>query len=257
VDTLASQQEQIAERLENHLHKLREENRAVRAEMALLESEIDLHAQFQKDIFPYLVSGRLEGQQIALVEISAYPLEHNLRGLLETAGAEIVSVTTVPNGLNPKGHEANLLSLGSWPETSGEKLPGLLAGALARAIVEGPSPVVEYLVDEKLISVTGEYGRPLDAVVLVGGGDDSNSPPVRVLGFPMIERFQGYGLRVCGVEERAAPVSCIKDYQVKLAATVDNIDTIPGQFALVQVLAGRDGHYGVKDTAQRLVPLPD
>jgi hypothetical protein len=38
---------------------------------------------------------------------------------------------------------------------------------------------------------------------------------------------------------------------------VDNIDTVPGQFALVQILAGQEGHFGVKETAQRLVPLPE
>lgn len=257
VDTLARQQEQIAERLENHLNELREENRTLQAELALREGEIDRHNRFQEDILPYLVAGRLEGTRVALVEIGTYPLEHNLRGLLNLAGAEVVSVTTIPGGLNPNGHRDELLRLGALPETAVDQLPGLLAEALARGIVTGPSALVEYLVETELIQVTGEYGLPLDAVVLVGGGDDSGTPPVRALGFPMIDCFRDYGLRVCGVEESGAPVSAIKEYQAKLSATVDNIDTVPGQFALVQVLAGRDGHYGIKDTAQRLIPLAE
>jgi hypothetical protein len=258
VDTLASQQELIAERLENHLNELREENRAVRAELALLENEISIYAQFHKDILPLLVAGRLEGKQVAIVEINTQPLEHNLVSLMETAGAHVVSVTTIPNGLDPVGHEKELLALGAWPQASLDQLPSLLAGAVAQSIVEGQTPLVAYLVDKQLISVVGEYGDPLDAVVLIGGGGDAEAlPPVRALGFPMIERLQEYGLRICGVEEREAAVSAIKDYQVKLSCTVDNIDTVPGQFALVQILAGQEGHFGVKETAQRLVPLPE
>jgi hypothetical protein len=258
VDTLASQQELIAERLENHLNELREENRAVRAELALLENEISIYAQFHKDILPLLVAGRLEGKQVAIVEINRQPLEHNLVSLMETAGAHVVSVTTIPNGLDPVGHEKELLALGAWPQASLDQLPSLLAGAIAQSIVEGQTPLVAYLVDKQLISVVGEYGDPLDAVVLIGGGGDAEAlPPVRALGFPMIERLQEYGLRICGVEEREAAVSAIKDYQVKLSCTVDNIDTVPGQFALVQILAGQEGHFGVKETAQRLVPLPE
>ncbi len=258
VDTLASQQELIAERLENHLNELREENRAVRAELALLENEISIYAQFHKDILPLLVAGRLEGKQVAIVEINRQPLEHNLVSLMETAGAHVVSVTTISNGLDPVGHEKELLALGAWPQASLDQLPSLLAGAIAQSIVEGQTPLVAYLVDKQLISVVGEYGDPLDAVVLIGGGGDAEAlPPVRALGFPMIERLQEYGLRICGVEEREAAVSAIKDYQVKLSCTVDNIDTVPGQFALVQILAGQEGHFGVKETAQRLVPLPE
>jgi hypothetical protein len=156
------------------------------------------------------------------------------------------------------GHEKELLALGAWPQASLDQLPSLLAGAIAQSIVEGQTPLVAYLVDKQLISVVGEYGDPLDAVVLIGGGGDAEAlPPVRALGFPMIERLQEYGLRICGVEEREAAVSAIKDYQVKLSCTVDNIDTVPGQFALVQILAGQEGHFGVKETAQRLVPLPE
>ncbi|MBE0467833.1 MAG: copper transporter [Candidatus Desulforudis sp.] len=254
VDTLASQQEQIAERLENHLNELREENRMVRAEVTALEAEIDLQSQFLKDVLPFLVGGRLDGYQIALVEISTYPVDHDLRGLLKNAGAEVVSTTRIPGDLNVEGHEENLLSLGLPAPASRDELHGLLAGELARAVVEGPSPLVEYLTGEGLISVGGEYGRPLDAAVLLGGGD-STAAPAAVLGFPIIDRLQGYGLRVCGVEERAAPVSFIKEFQAKLACTVDNIDTTPGQFALVLVLAGQDGHYGVKETAQRMLPV--
>jgi hypothetical protein len=256
VDMLTGQQEQIAERLEIHLDELRDENQAAHAEVVQLQAEMELQSQFQKGILPYLVAGRLAGRQIALVEISTYPVDHNLPGLLKMAGAEVVSITKIPGGLNLENHKSDLLSLGSWSSVSGDTLTSLLAEEVARAIVVGPSPVVKYLVDEGLIAVTGEYGRTLDTVVLVGGsGEDPEVAPVPVWGFPMIERFQGYGLLVCGVEERGAPVSQMKEFQAKLTNTVDNIDTVPGQFALVLSLAGQEGHYGVKDTAQRLMPV--
>jgi hypothetical protein len=254
VDTLEKQQEQIAERLENHLQELREENQAVRAQVLAIEAEMELQKQFLRESLPRLVAGQLEGRRIALVQTAAYPVETELQNLLKAAGAEVVSVTTIPGGLELADHEQHLLALGEWRQVPKNELQSLVADEMARSLVEGLSPVVEYLVNERLVSIDGEYGRPFHAVVLIGGGKDPAGDAVRWLDMTMIERFQSYGLRVCGVETRGAPVSYMKEYQAKLSCTVDNVDAVPGQFTLVRVLAGQDGHYGVKDTAQRFIP---
>lgn len=257
VDTLEKQQEQIAERLENHLNELREENQAMQAEVLAAEAEVELQKQFLRETLPRLVAGQLEGRRIALVQTATYQVDTELRNLLKSAGAEVVSVTTFSGGLELAEHEQQLLALGEWQKVPKDGLQGLVADEMARALVEGPSPVVEYLVNERLVNIDGEYGRPFHAVVLVGGGKDPDTDIVHRLDMTMIQRLQGYGLRVCGVETRQAPVSYMKEYQTKLGCTVDNIDAIPGQFALVRVLAGLDGHYGVKDTAQRFIPTLD
>lgn len=257
VDTLEKQQEQIAERLESHLKELREENQAMRAEVFAAEAEMELQKQFLRESLPRLVAGQLEGRRIALVQTAAHPVDADLSKLLKAAGAEVVSVTTIPGELELAEHEEQLLGLGEWQQVPKDGPRGLVADEIARALVEGPSPVVEYLVNEGLVSIDGEYGRPFHAVVLVGGGEDPAADTVRWLDTTMIQRFQNYGLRVCGVETRGAPVSYMKEYQAKLGCTVDNVDAVPGQFALVRVLAGLDGHFGVKNTAQRFIPALD
>lgn len=46
----------------------------------------------------------------------------------------------------------------------------------------------------------------------------------------------------------------MKEYQHNHISTVDNIDTVPGQMAMVLALNGQSGHYGIKSTAQKLLP---
>ncbi|MDI6907959.1 MAG: copper transporter, partial [Thermoanaerobacterales bacterium] len=71
---------------------------------------------------------------------------------------------------------------------------------------------------------------------------------------PLLDIFAKNKISVCGVEETSVPFSYMKDYQRRCTATVDNIDTVAGQFALVAAIAGQPGNYGVKETAESLLP---
>jgi len=70
---------------------------------------------------------------------------------------------------------------------------------------------------------------------------------------PLIEALKTNGARVVGVETTKV-ISRIAKYQLVSISTVDNIDTIPGQIALIFVLAGYEGNYGYKETAQAILP---
>jgi len=252
--TLSNQQQQLAERLEKHLTELRQENALTRERLAALETETQLQKQFTKDILPFLITGRLEGRKVAIIEASPFPPTVDLKPVLEMAGAKITSVTTITNGLAVAERKGELLGITGWQDASDTKLVRRTASALAQAIVGGKTPLVGYLEQEELINVIGEYGVPVDSVVMVGGGYDKDRSIIADVDMTMIHYFVDHRIPVYGVEESAVTNSYMKEYQRRCKATVDNIDMVAGQFALVMAMSGKPGDYGVKETADRLIP---
>ena len=66
-----------------------------------------------------------------------------------------------------------------------------------------------------------------------------------------VRGLRAAGARVAGVETRATDPSQVPWYADRGLSTVDNVDDTAGRAALVFVLAGAEGDYGVRDTATR------
>ncbi len=62
------------------------------------------------------------------------------------------------------------------------------------------------------------------------------------------------GVKVVGIEASDADPSQIGWYRDRELSTVDNVDETAGHAALVFVLAGADGAFGRRDSAQDLLP---
>jgi len=62
------------------------------------------------------------------------------------------------------------------------------------------------------------------------------------------------GVRAVGVERRASERSSIGWFRDRELSSVDNVDEQAGSAALVFVLAGNQGSYGRRDSAQALLP---
>jgi len=114
---------------------------------------------------------------------------------------------------------------------------------------------VDLLAQANIVQVSGTFGESLDGIVLVGGSQDEDTARKNILDLQLLDTFKSHELAIYGVEETSAGYSYMEFYQKqRLTATVDNIDTVPGQLALVLSIDGKPGHYGVKSTAQRLLP---
>jgi hypothetical protein len=98
------------------------------------------------------------------------------------------------------------------------------------------------------------YTSGVDAVLLVGGMNNSTEASPDQIDVPLITELKRLGVRVVGAEAREARVSCIPIYKAQDIPTVDNVDTVAGRLAVVLALNGVEGHFGVKETADRLVP---
>lgn len=254
-DTIVRQQEQLTKRLESQLEELRQKTVATEARASKLENNNSIQEQFEKQLLPMLIQDKLSGVQVAIVVTSDYGLPEDLKSVLEMAGAKVDSVTTILNNFNDKERKEKLKQNLDLPELSGEQLEEKLITEIAKGIATGGNQIlINTLVEEGFLEVSGNYGTPLNAVVFLGGSQNSSMVRVKEIDLPMIDYFISKRIKVFGVEESEIVYSYMKEYQKKRIGTVDNIDTIPGQVALVESMSGKPGHYGIKPTAQKLLP---
>lgn len=246
-DAIVQQQREMTDRLAVHLQEIRAENQLVQARINVLENDITIQNKFEKQVLPALVSGKLTGKTIAIIETGNYRTPDQLLSTLEMAGAQVASITTISGNLNPAGSLAELpLSL-DLIEDNTKSLAEQLALAVATGILTAAEQdLFAALAKLELVKSIGEHGVPLHAVIIVGG--------TAAIDHQLISYFLLKDISVFGVEETAVIHSHIESFQKFNISTVDNIETVPGQLALVFAIAGKHGHFGVKPTAQRLLP---
>lgn len=254
-DVVLREQERLIARLEKDFTSLRLENRQYREQVRALAFWNDLNDRFHGAVLPLIVKGRLQGVRVAAV-ITTPGQDHSAAiQALRDAGAEVMSVTTIPGSLAVPAGKIGSVRMGLSLAGDGRDLPRQVAVRLAEALVQPDVAAAALLLAELgIVRTSGQYGVSLDAVVLFGGAGGGDARQVHWVDGPLIQRFQELGLVTVGAERSDAPVSFMPAYQKMDIPTVDNDDMAAGQVALVWALAGEHGHFGIKATARSLVP---
>lgn len=251
--TLIERQNAIISRLEKDFAKIRQESRRV-------QKEVELSRRFEKESLSLLIADRLKGMRVAIIgtnEENSSFIQNDLTQVLEQAEVEISSVTIIKKrfGLQEEDKKLKIYAhLGVEEEDSRKVAPGV-AGRLAKEIARGGDcPLLSYLQGMKVLYSKGDYNLPARVVILVGGSGEKKSLEAQFVDLPMVRTFKESGVRVIGVEKVKVKTSYVRYYQQEDLSTVDNTDTIAGQVALIYVLEGREGNFGVKEPASSLLP---
>jgi len=251
-ETLTKQQEQLANRLEKQLNALRLENLKVQERYERVQAEREALDAFAQEVVPYAIGGRLRNMRVAVFEVGqTAPPE--LLDDLKTAGATVGPVVTLLNGLDVTGSATKIsIDLG-WPEKEAGAVATRLAGELGRAIATGQNPsLVHYLVEERLVRVTGDSALPVRGAVIVGalgGGEESQRPDLALVDGLLTE-----GVTVVGVGSGEGAGKGIRDYQKRKISTVEDIRTPWGRIGMVLALSGQPGHYAAGAGEKRFLP---
>lgn len=274
-DTIVMQQERLTDSLEGEMRLLRLDNQQLKKKINDLELSTERQGVFAKGILPDLLENRLTGMTVSIVDTANTGKADSLAKTLEMAGAEVRSITTVLRNpvVRGAGGQQKLMEYLGLRNNSAEASAAALAGQVGRGIFPGDNEIVMGLMEQAgLISrTTGKMvepdegpeasanavgNEPVDAVVILGGTSRSNQqkPMIKQIDVSIIKYLQKNGLTVFGAEAAGAAVSYMSTYQRLGITTVDNIDTIPGQVALVLAMDGRPGNFGIKSTAKSLLP---
>jgi hypothetical protein len=236
---------------------LRSDVRAADQRADDLQASLDQKERFEREVYPLLVTGQLEGQSVGLVFLgrTSDAMVGRVRDALRETGGRLTTVVTVREPVDVDGlaqaaegtRYERLAQEGDLLEPLGRRLGaqmvegGRLLGRVARP----------------LFSTRAGRLRPLDAVVVVRDpasleGEAADRRDALENG--LVQGLREAGARAAGVEARDTDPSQIPWYKDRDLSTVDNVDDTAGQAALVFVLAGAEGDYGVKDTADALLP---
>jgi len=227
-----------------------------------LQSQLNQERDTLAQIYPAMVGDLLRGQRIAVVALGAMPeeMKANIESVVGTdnpTGAKLSEFAVVrePPDLQAL---ANAVPGGNRKVARDAGALSALARRAGRSLVTG-GPLFDHLRDELLADVSGKPGR-IDAVIVVrdrpsdmgsGQSDATDS-----LEGGLLDGIEGAGgVPVVGVERSDSDPSQIGFYDSEgLRATVDSVDLVSGRVALAYALNGSEGDYGIKASADRLLP---
>ncbi len=255
-DILMSQKEDIVSQLEERFDYLEEENKSVREEVSKVTKENEQIKEFNRAIYGDVIKDRLSGIKIAIIETSEDYIYKGVSQTLEAAGAEVASITTIKNSFDSNlDLLKNAYEMATGVEITDNNITRLTIDTIANEIIsDDDTGILTAFKTEGLIDTIGTYLTPIDYVIIAGGRKEKDEERFSVIDERIIDICKKSNIPVIGIEKENVGFSYIEKYKSNRISSVDNVDTIMGRVALVLAIDGRPGNYGIKPSAESLVP---
>ena len=231
--------------------------RRAREQSAELRTRLAMRDRFEREIYPKLVGGQLEGRRVALIFLGDSSDRTNglVRDALAGTGARLRLRAVVRQpldlaGLADRARGTRYEALGTDPE-----LVRPFGVRIGIQLAQG-GRLLEEARPELLRSFSGRLGR-LDGVVVARDTRELDGDAARAASEfdeGIMEGLRTSDVAVVGVETTTSVPSQISWFRSRQVASVDNLDDVAGRASLVFALAGAEGTYGVKPTAEALLP---
>jgi hypothetical protein len=237
---------------------LRGDVRKAQAESEKLRAKLDEQNRFLQEAYPLMVGSRLIGERIGVVAIGDVSDDEvgNVRDALEQTGGRLVSVVAVRTPLDlPALSQASTGTI--YQNLQGDpKLANRFGQRIGAGYADGNGRLLKRVRRALLQSSSGPLGG-VDAVVFVREPRTFQSPQQKVLddfSDGLVTGLSANNRTVVGVETTKTKPSQVSWYRDHKISSVDDIDQLPGRAALVFSLAGAEGAYGTKSSADALLP---
>jgi hypothetical protein len=232
---------------------LRSELRAAQSDSSKVRAQLADEKRFQDAVYPLLVANRLGGQRVGLIGMGELPDStiQEVRDALQGTGGQLAGVTVVREPVPPTA--VNQVPGASSPPSPGDY--GKLGRALATAMLRGgkqATALTRALLESSSGNLTGARGIVVYRAPRQPGSPDAANVDAFESG--LTGGLVADGAQVVGAENTATSPSQIGWFRTHRVSSIDDLDRVAGKAALVFVLAGANGAFGVKDTAQALLP---
>lgn len=255
---LVEQKEDIASKLEEKFDYLRSENENFKKEIEKMEVKNSQYEKFNETVYPEIIKNRLSGTKVAIIETNDEYIYSGIGKTLEMSGATVVNVTTIKDKfLNEDTLKEAYLKSGIDKDELKENVIGKAISDLSTAIIsDGNEEVIKYFEEYGLLNIIGNIDESVDYVIIAGGSDSKDIERINILDKTIIDSVKKMELPIIGIEKTTVKNSYMKEYKDYRISTVDNVDSIIGKVALIMSMEGRPGNYGVKSSAESLLPDP-
>lgn len=252
-DLVSGTADDLEQSLESDLDAAREREEELEAELAGRDD-------FTDELIPAVVAQRLRGREVGLVAFGALDeeLAGNVRASLVGTGATLSEIAVVRE---PPDLAAAAGALAAPRRASRTERLARTAELAGRLLVRG-GPRFDELRAALFSRYSGEPGD-LDGVVITrsrpAGLGERETALTDVLEERMLAGIrqaggQGRGIAIVAVERSDSEASSVEFFSERGVTTVDNADQAAGRISIVFALDGAEGDFGVKETADRLLP---
>jgi hypothetical protein len=250
-DVVSGTTEQLEQSLQNDVQDARQDAEELRA-------ELDREREFGEAVYPALVGDDLTGVRVAVIALGGLPggVADDVKRALDPAGAEIAEVAVVRE---PPDVGALAGQLEGTRHARLKRDPDAIESfgrAVGRQLVLGGG-VIRRVRAQLLSRFSGRPGRVDDVVIVREAPGDLDERDAETTGRfedGLLEGIADSGLPSVGVEQVGTEESSIELFDSHDISSVDSIELISGRVAMVSVLLGAEGNFGVKDTADELLP---
>lgn len=248
------QKSDIAFQLEEKFDFFKSENQELKTLLKDMQVDNDRYEYFVDAIFEDLVEGKLVGSKVALIETKNDYMYSGIGQILEVAGADVVYVATITDKLLTDG-VLNEIYIDLGIDLPQNDLIVNSIEELVESIVNGEeNEILNKLIENDLIDMVGVINQPVDHIILAGGSIKADSERIDLVDKTIVSMVKEMDKEIIGIEKLNTNISYIEDYKNLKISTVDNVDTPMGKVALILAMEGRPGNYGIKKTAEELIP---
>ena len=246
------------DRFNEKIAGLQEEVDAANATADDFERRQEAAENFVESAYPALADKRLEGKNIAILVLGPVDPSANAveRAIEEDADGRVTRMRALDLPLRLEAVES---AVSDHPELGGYVGDGQLGNLgrdLGRELAAGGETPLWDVLEQEIVQVReGGLTEPVDGVVVLRTAEPQAAESSRFLA-GIYQGLGSAGVPVVGVEPTRVEQSAIPVFQRYRLSTVDGVDTPVGTLALLLTLADPDaaGNYGVRDTADRILP---
>ena len=214
-----------------------------------------------EEAYPAVVRDMLRAKHVAVVFVGSVDarVRSNVEQALAEAGAPpAVRVRALRVPVDAPTIARALAGRPTLTAYVGADALGELGRALGEELVDGgQTPLWDALEAELVEEQAGASDRPADGVVVARSVKPQRRGTARFLK-GLYAGLGANGVPAVGVETLDAAPSAVTVFRAARLSSIDAVDTSAGRLALTLVLAGgRPGAYGMKQTAERVLPPLD
>jgi hypothetical protein len=223
-----------------------------------LNAELNRSNEFAEGVYPVLTRDRLDGRRYAILALGGLPspVTDEVEEALEPTGGRLVGVGVVREPVDVNGLAEDLAKTRfSDLRTNPDALTELGTGLGRQLMLGGTLP--EVVRGDLFSRASGSFGG-LDGLIVVRDQPEEmgvvQSEKTNELESALMSGITATRVPAVGVETSTDDSSSISFFQSNDLASVDHLDLTAGKLAMVLALRGADGSFGVKGTADQLLP---
>lgn len=251
---IVEQRDDIVRELEERFDYLTNENQELKATIESIVNISNNYEYFIDSTYEEIIKNRLLGLNVVIIETNNDYMYSGTGRVINIAGANLTSLVTINDKFMDEQMMINLYNRLGLTLPEGDIIENTV-GLLTEAIIEGSyTELIAELVNEEFIQIVGLINNPVDYIIIAGGSLEEEDDRINKLDRTIVRTSRKRDIDIIGIEKIDVVYSYINKYKKLNISTVDNIDSAMGKVSLVLAMEGRPGHYGIKSTAEDLIP---